>query len=633
MTEKRTKNNLWIFSLIFAYTIIFSTYTVIKHYAFKTWAWDLGIFVQSLSSTLQGKPFYYTVEMQTKHTTNFMSIHPSAIFFFILAIYAIYPHPETLLVLQSFILALGALPIYWMARDQFSDNRLALLLAILYLAYPPLHGVNCYDFHYEPFFSTFLLFALYYLKKKDWLKGGIFLVLAMLVMEWVQVITMFVGLYLIWIHRSEIISELKNRRWKSPYILVPTAIILSSLLILLSFLYIQKTLNPYHRPSDIIAITHTILSPKKILHGLRHDLNIKLYYLLSIFGPLAFIPLLEPIELVPSTPFFVSILLYTRKAQYQIGDQYPAFILPFVFSATIKALSKINLSKPTLIKLMAITTSIFVIMQSPLSTFAIGVYPPYVFGGAYATPCLTRNVILLHKVLDLVPDNATILTQNYIFPHVASRTGAYVVVNNLNLTLSLYDQLKKENLDYILLNLRNAHKTDIALAQYVIEDGEYGLFASADGILLFKKNYQGKPKLFIPYREDYGYQDLAILNGEINKKEKAIISKRGSPTGKIWYGPWCPLPPGRYRVTYRLKVSSTVPEKILKLQVVSQYGAIILSEKELNGSDFQKAGEWQDFTLEFTIQNVAIVEFIGICLSSTTDIYLSYIIVEQVETA
>ena len=125
---------VWIF--IISYTIFFSWYSILKHYAFLTTAFDLGIFDQALWSTLHGKFLYTTLHGEEASVT--FAHHFQPILLLILPIYAVYQSPETLLVLQSFFLALGALPIYWIARKKL--NELAgLVFSASYLLYPALH--------------------------------------------------------------------------------------------------------------------------------------------------------------------------------------------------------------------------------------------------------------------------------------------------------------------------------------------------------------------------------------------------------------------------------------------------------------------------------------------------------------
>ena len=61
-------------------------------------------------------------------------------------LYWIAPSVDTLLVVQTLALALGAIPIYLLAARHLADERIALLLALAYLAFPSLAYANLFDF-------------------------------------------------------------------------------------------------------------------------------------------------------------------------------------------------------------------------------------------------------------------------------------------------------------------------------------------------------------------------------------------------------------------------------------------------------------------------------------------------------
>lgn len=182
---------------IAAYTLFFSAYTCYMHYTFKTYAWDLGIITQSLWTTINsGKILYSTLEVPYGNPSgNFLGVHFSPILFLILPIYALYQSPETLLIFQSFILALAALPLCWIARDKIGKKLYALAFATAYLLNPALHGVNTFDFHLEIFTPLFILLAFYYIEKNQWIKAVLFLILELITIEFAPLIVFSLGLY------------------------------------------------------------------------------------------------------------------------------------------------------------------------------------------------------------------------------------------------------------------------------------------------------------------------------------------------------------------------------------------------------------------------------------------------------
>jgi uncharacterized membrane protein len=63
----RERGDIILYLCVVVYALVFSSLTVFRHYAFKTGAWDLGIFTQSLWTTLNGDGLFY-------HTCKLLSI-------------------------------------------------------------------------------------------------------------------------------------------------------------------------------------------------------------------------------------------------------------------------------------------------------------------------------------------------------------------------------------------------------------------------------------------------------------------------------------------------------------------------------------------------------------------------------
>src|SRR5439155_6913230 len=130
------------------YAFYMSEYTVYSHRRFGTYGYDLGQYDNVFWSTLHGHPLRcapLALVSDWQHIGN----HADLAVFFLLPFYAIRPGAETLLVMQAVILALGAIPLYLFAVRRLPPLY-AAIVAVCYLLYPPLHGANFYDFHFQP---------------------------------------------------------------------------------------------------------------------------------------------------------------------------------------------------------------------------------------------------------------------------------------------------------------------------------------------------------------------------------------------------------------------------------------------------------------------------------------------------
>jgi uncharacterized membrane protein len=175
----------------------------------------------------------------------------------VLPVYAIFPSPETLLVIQSFVLGLGALPLYWLAKDELKNYNAAVLFAAAYLLHPAIHSINWFDFHVEAFLPVFFLFALYYLSKRKLARYIIFVILAMASTQNAAILTFFVGVYAMWLNRGHILSTIRKRHVKEKTVFIPFITIALSLIWLFLSWSIVHFFTP-NLPDVITARAHSM---------------------------------------------------------------------------------------------------------------------------------------------------------------------------------------------------------------------------------------------------------------------------------------------------------------------------------------------------------------------------------------
>jgi uncharacterized membrane protein len=93
--------------------------------------------------------------------TDMFAAHTVFIFALLVPLYWVYPHAAVLLVLQAVALALGAVPVYLLAKRLLRNAAMATLLAGVYLLNPAIERGNLEQFHVEAFEAPLLGFAIY----------------------------------------------------------------------------------------------------------------------------------------------------------------------------------------------------------------------------------------------------------------------------------------------------------------------------------------------------------------------------------------------------------------------------------------------------------------------------------------
>ena len=615
-----------LFLIALIYIIIVSSVAIARHYAFHTNAWDLSIYSQSLYSTLNhGKLLYYTSELPGNPSGSLFGIHFSPFLFLLVPIYALYQNPVTLLILRPIAISLGLIPLYWILRDQQPNRRLLIFfIAIIYVIYPPINAPVS-NFDVEVFLPALFLFSIYYLRKGKLLNAYVFVLLALMVNEFVPLIILSMAVYFSLWHRKDIITGLRSKKITKNVVFAILLLVTAVLWFMLSGAVISH-FNPNalstkwewgelgNSPGEIV--TNALTNPAKTISILFSDGQSKFLYITSLFGPLMFLSFLDPLMLIMTLPWFAASLLSINPLYYAIGTQYPAFVSAFIFVAAINGLKKLGaIGNSDMLKkigfLMAVTLLISILL---LPT-----------GGDFSA---SQSDEVKWIALNEIPPTASVSVMPEIHPHLSNRLEVYPYFNN--------------SVDYVLVNIyswwytvelpRPAH---VAPRWCEAEIGdEYGIVVNADGILLYKKGYTGAVKYFEGVDFTYTHSNVQIATGSLIQDdatgESVLVHKAATDAMPLFFKvPEKILPPGEYNVTVLLKVSNITADELITLDTLKEPEQSKLVTKTIRGSDFELAGTWQAFTLNFSLEQSTFIE-ITADVTDSTDVYFYSMNVVQV---
>lgn len=480
------RGTIILFLLILIYTVFFSTLTILRHMAFETHAWDLGILTQSLWTTTHGNRFlYHTPELFINPTGSFFGVHFSPMLLMLSPLYWLAPMPETLLVLQASVLSLAAFPIYKLAKTFTRRRFIGLVFAFAYLIYPAVHYVNLYEFHIQSFLPFLLAFTVYYVEKEEWYRYFPFLLLSLMVEEHVAQILVFLGLYMLWKYRSSVFKSIKKRKFFDKRLLVAVVTIVICVIWYWFTLWQRDTFFPINpsamgeflgagnfatlgakTPLEVPLVI--ILRPANAVQALINDSPLKLLYFALLFGPLAFLSLKAPSLLIPTIPYFMFSMVSDARLHHMLGVHYEAYTISFIFAAAIfglrKTIKKNNMMRVRRrLKVLMLFSLIFFLVASPVGPIVNFLYPDY------ASFSYGEHEKELSEILMTIPTDASILTQNNIFPHVANRIQAYVIPS-IHLSTSLsevaisFTNQTVDTIEYILID----NATDELSASFVL---------------------------------------------------------------------------------------------------------------------------------------------------------------------
>ena len=100
-----------------------------------------------------------------------------------------------LVVVQAFAVALGALPVFWLARKHLGSQRAGLGFALAYLLYPATQWLVLNEFHPVAFACPLLLFAFWYLDEDRLLPFALFSLVAIACKEEIGLVVAGFGIW------------------------------------------------------------------------------------------------------------------------------------------------------------------------------------------------------------------------------------------------------------------------------------------------------------------------------------------------------------------------------------------------------------------------------------------------------
>jgi uncharacterized membrane protein len=636
---------------ILLYGSIFSYFTILKHNVFQSYAWDLGLFNQALYTTLHnGKLLYYTAELYFSPTGSFFAVHFSPILFFVLPFYAIYSSPTTLLVIQSFALALGAIPLYLLSKKLLNSNKAACILALIYLLYPALQGANWFDFHTPALFPFMFFFLCYFMVTKRWKFYFSFVLFTLMIQEQavfaVLVITIFYFL------RSKSLKSLFkfSKPLKMTENLASTITLLMCGVYYAFSIYVKSffAVNPKYvellkatsaysvlgvKGDPLLFPFYVLSNPQNGFNALMYDSVIKVFYIFLLFGPLLFVSFRS--KLVIGILALLSLFLFSNyRPYYEIGNQYPLYVLPLIFIAAIYGLKKFQIrNHMRILKIMLIVTLLFTITVSPLSPLAT----PLLKEGALWYPevgfTMSENSVSLNALVNQIPPNASVLAQNHVFPHVSSRINAYVLplFNDTD-----YVGFLMNNSEYILIDLMDQDSSTVFVLNQIAQNNSYGVYALGNNSILFKRGFQGEPMFahYAEYRVFSAYKDLIsapfsqIVSDLSSASGKVVMCPKGT-TGRFVYGPYTYLIQGSYEVTFEVKDGEHNDSLIGKCDFATNIGTSILAKKDVHGFEL-KPNEWTNITLTVNVANFMTTAEFRTFSYGIADIYIDRVFVHRV---
>jgi uncharacterized membrane protein len=486
------------------YVVYFGWFTVRAHSVFSTHILDVGFYDQVLWNTIHGHFFRSTVQ---EGLDNALADHFEPTLLVLAPLYALWQSPKTLLLAQTAALAMGALPVYWLARDRLAwalkavragprpgsrrlVEGLAVTFAAVYLLYFPMHSANVDEFHPGTLSIPLLLYAFYFLRTRRLVPYFVAIALAMGAKETLPLTVFALGLYALIVEKERVVGAV--------------TLVASAAWFCLAVFVVIGPFNPGGQSMYFASmygwlggnlteiVTRMVTHPQLIVQRLLQRDN--LLYLSGLLQPVLYVPVLGLPALLLGAPGLLLNVLGGWDIQHSASyfGHYVSPIIPFVIIAAVDGTAWLTRTSGWLVERMwparqktggarpaAVAVTFLLLVASLFVQRRQGYLPlSRIF---YVAP-RSDQVAAAQVIVDQVPSQASVSSDLSLGAHLAGRQDLYLFPN-------LHDA------DYLVADVRYHDgpfppRDRYDSIQAMLSQGRYGVVDGQYGYLLLKRGLQ-----------------------------------------------------------------------------------------------------------------------------------------------
>jgi len=415
--------------------------SIARHTTFNSTAVDLANYEQPLWNTIHGRWFEGSVSARDG---NLLGDHTSFGLLLYAPFYALWPDTRTLLVLQTLVLASGAVPVFLLAQRRLRDERLAALFALLYLAFPSLGFMNRFDFHPEVMTLPLLLAAVYFIDTDD--VGGAAACFAVTVLhkEYMGAIVAGYGAYILFAAQPS--WAMKRLAWAA----LTLGPLWSAIMVFAVLPYFGGGAPPGVTERYLWFVGLNTPDREKTLFLLY----VKFVFVPEMLAIMGFLPLLAVRRLLPALIPLGLGLVSSAPAQTTLFFHYMADFMPALFGAAIFGVESVMMKRIAELGEAAALRVGFLLSGSALlitlaywalrNPFTYEVPPVYY---PVVGPQARANAAEIKMALTMIGPESCVVASNHLAAQLSQRRQLYV------LEPLGYEQNPPPDCDWVLADL------------------------------------------------------------------------------------------------------------------------------------------------------------------------------------
>ncbi|MCS7221182.1 MAG: DUF2079 domain-containing protein [Anaerolineae bacterium] len=416
---------LW--GLILAYTAGFSVLSIRPHLALKTHMADLGQMDLAIWNTAHGR---FVQEIKGEQISTRLTDHVEPIFALVSLVFWVWDDVRALLVLQSAVIALGAWPVYQMARARLRAlvaerwvSAAGIAFALVYLLFPALEAANLAEFHAAPLAVLPILLALWYTEQGRWVRFTVASLVVAAVKEEMALLSFLLGVWAMmraggrW---AGLVVACISLAWFGVAVFVIIPAHAAPVYGEAQSVYFQR----YGALGDSATdIARSLITKPALVWAIITE-PARLRYLGGLLASVGGLALLGPELLLLSAPILAANLLSAYPAQYSGELHYSAPLVPyFVVAAIVGTARAVQGLSRRWQPALALGLVLGWLLLWSVGYHRVKGWTP--LGGEFRWPEITEHHRLAERFFRQIPSDAPVSVTTALYPHLSHRERIY----------------------------------------------------------------------------------------------------------------------------------------------------------------------------------------------------------------
>ena len=505
--------------------------TLHRHFTFYS-SYDQGIFNQVFWNGIHGRFFESSLSSQLStnvvHSDQVPAVnyhrlgqHFTPALLLWLPIYALFPYPATLTVLQVTLVTAAGLVLYALARHYLEPPVAGMITVSFYCAIAVVGPTltNFHDICQTPLFVFGILLAM---EKRWWWLFGILAIFLLAVREDSGIALFSIGCYLI-LSRRYPRTGIAVCVLSFAYMIVLTNLIMPLFSEDISKRFMLERFGQYasgEEASTLEIIWGMISNPWRLAVELFTPLLGTIKYLLGQWLPLAFVPAVSPASWIVAGFPLLKLFLGKGQSVLAITIRYAMTVVPGLFYGAIlwwagqgfgnfsKKLKNLRPRKlsPSFRRfwIFCISLSLFFALADTKNRTLYFLIPDSVQPWVYVSlPQQWQRTAQINSLLAKIPPDASVSATTYIIPHLSGRREiirlpALELRNDrgqvVKVDYAIADLWRLQRYQVAFSQEREALKNLSKLIERLTSKKEYGIAGFNNGVVLLQKGAASNPE-------------------------------------------------------------------------------------------------------------------------------------------